>query len=41
LALTIVRQIVSALNGMLTYRSVSGEGTTFTLTLPAAPRAET
>jgi two-component system sensor kinase FixL len=41
LGLTIVRQIVAAHNGKLTYRSVSGEGTTFTLTLPAAPQGET
>jgi signal transduction histidine kinase len=41
LGLTIVRQIVAAHNGMLTYRSVPGEGTTFTLTLPAAPQSET
>lgn len=40
LGLTIVRQLVAAHNGTLTYRSVPGEGTTFTLTLPAAPQAE-
>lgn len=34
LGLTIVRQIVSAHKGTLTYRSVSGEGTTFTVALP-------
>jgi len=38
LGLTIVRQLVAAHNGTLMYHSVSGEGTTFTLTLPAAPR---
>jgi signal transduction histidine kinase len=36
LGLTIVRQMVAAHNGMLTYHSVPGEGTTFTLILPAA-----
>lgn len=37
LGLTVVRQIVAAHHGTLTYRSVPGEGTTFTLVLPAAP----
>jgi len=40
LGLTIVRQIVSAHKGTLTYRSVSGEGTTFTVALPVSPNAE-
>lgn len=40
LGLTIVRQIVSAHKGTLTYRSVPGEGTTFTLALPVAQNAE-
>jgi two-component system sensor kinase FixL len=40
LGLTVVRQIVAAHNGTLTYHSVPGEGTTFTLILPAAPPAE-
>ncbi|HJY82403.1 MAG TPA: PAS domain S-box protein [Candidatus Binatia bacterium] len=40
LGLTIVRQIVSAHRGTLTYHSVSGEGTTFTLTLPVSQQAE-
>lgn len=40
LGLTIVRQIVSAHKGTLTYRSVSGEGTTFTVALPVAHNAE-
>ncbi len=34
LGLTIVRQIISAHKGTLTYHSVPGEGTTFTLRLP-------
>jgi two-component system sensor kinase FixL len=40
LGLTIVRQIVSAHRGTLTYRSVSGEGTTFTVALPVSHNAE-
>ena len=40
LGLTIVRQIVSAHKGTLTYRSVPGEGTTFTLALPVSQNAE-
>ena len=34
LGLTIVRQIVAAHKGTLTYHSVPGQGTTFTLVLP-------
>src|SRR5436309_15990587 len=34
LGLTIVRQIVAAHRGTLTYHSVPGQGTTFTLVLP-------
>ena len=41
LGLTIVRQMVAAHDGTLTYHSVPGEGTTFTLILPAAPPVET
>lgn len=40
LGLTIVRQIVAAHNGTLTYHSPPGQGTTFTLELPVARRAE-
>jgi two-component system sensor kinase FixL len=40
LGLTIVRQIVSAHKGTLTYRSAPGEGTTFTLVLPVFQKAE-
>ncbi|MBI3303158.1 MAG: PAS domain S-box protein [Deltaproteobacteria bacterium] len=36
LGLTIVRQIVSAHRGMLTYHSIPGQGTTFTLMLPVS-----
>jgi signal transduction histidine kinase len=38
LGLTIVQQIVAAHQGGLTYRSTPGEGTTFRITLPIAPR---
>src|SRR5262249_14309982 len=41
LGLTVVRQIVSAHKGTLTYHSVPGEGTTFTLMLPVSQDAET
>jgi signal transduction histidine kinase len=41
LGLTIVRQIVAAHNGTLTYHSTPGQGTTFTVTLPVALRVET
>ena len=41
LGLTIVRQIVAAHHGALTYQSTPGEGTTFTLLLPAASSRET
>ncbi|HEV8713270.1 MAG TPA: PAS domain S-box protein [Candidatus Binatia bacterium] len=41
LGLTIVRQIIAAHNGLLTYHSTPGQGTTFTITLPVAPRVET
>lgn len=41
LGLTIVRQIIAAHNGMLTYHSTPGQGTTFTIILPVAPRVET
>ncbi len=40
LGLTIVRQIVSAHKGTLTYRSAPGEGTTFTVALPVSQNAE-
>jgi two-component system nitrogen regulation sensor histidine kinase NtrY len=40
LGLTVVRQIVSAHKGTLTYHSVPGEGTTFTLMLPVSQDAE-
>jgi two-component system sensor kinase FixL len=40
LGLTIVRQIVSAHKGTLTYRSAPGEGTTFTVALPVSQKAE-
>jgi PAS domain S-box-containing protein len=40
LGLTIVRQIVAAHRGMLTYHSVPGQGTTFTLLLPISQGAE-
>jgi len=40
LGLTIVRQIVSAHKGMLTYHSVPGTGTTFTLMLLVSQTAE-
>jgi two-component system sensor kinase FixL len=40
LGLTIVRQIVSAHKGTLTYHSVPGAGTTFTLMLPVSQTAE-
>jgi len=36
LGLTIVRQIVAAHRGTLTYHSVPGQGTTFTLVLPVS-----
>ncbi len=36
LGLTIVRQIIAAHNGTLTYQSTPGQGTTFTLALPVA-----
>lgn len=34
LGLTVVRQIVAAHHGTLTYHSIPGQGTTFTLVLP-------
>jgi len=37
LGLTIVRQIVAAHHGTLTYHSAPGQGTTFTLELPVTP----
>jgi len=40
LGLTVVRQIVSAHKGTLTYHSIPGEGTTFTLMLPVSQNAE-
>ena len=40
LGLTIVRQIVAAHNGTLTYHSTPEQGTTFTITLPVALRDE-
>jgi PAS domain S-box-containing protein len=40
LGLTIVRQIVSAHKGTLTYRSTPGVGTTFTLQLPVSQSTE-
>jgi len=40
LGLTIVRQIVSAHKGALSYHSIPGEGTTFILTLPVSRNAE-
>jgi PAS domain S-box-containing protein len=40
LGLTVVRQIVSAHRGTLTYHSVPGEGTIFTLMLPVSQDAE-
>jgi len=33
LGLTVVRQIIAAHNGMLTYHSTPGQGTTFTISL--------
>jgi len=41
LGLTIVRQIIAAHNGTLTYHSTPERGTTFTVTLPVALRDET
>ncbi len=39
LGLAIVQQIVAAHGGTITYTSIPGQGTTFILTLPAAPQA--
>jgi signal transduction histidine kinase len=36
LGLSVVREVVQALNGTLSYKSRPGEGTTFRLCLPAA-----
>jgi signal transduction histidine kinase len=41
LGLTVVRQIIATHNGMLTYHSTPGQGTTFTVLLPLAPQVET
>jgi signal transduction histidine kinase len=40
LGLVIVKQIINAHNGSISYTSTGGKGTTFHLTLPAAPAAE-
>jgi signal transduction histidine kinase len=41
LGLTIVRQIIAAHDGTLTYHSTPGQGTTFTISLPVLRQAQT